>query len=243
MEDQSSSSSVVTVSFLQRIFERLSSTKCLKLEGEEAAPVAVVSLQRYLSDQSEDQPPDTYSYDVTVTDGVWRAKCLLHHSLNHLVQTNTLKTGTDISLRQCSFVYNERRLGHGYICIEELECGAERSVVLSGVKDVGSIPILVKHGMERSVELQSDVPLKVSRKHYLSLWNNDDPEGDIWTPDSPPSDSVLDGETPVIIPLLLTLIYLQDLIELPLFPQYQRLLSSVILNHHFETTGNLSLFL
>ncbi|XP_074527561.1 RPA-related protein RADX isoform X2 [Halichoeres trimaculatus] len=192
MEDQSSSSSVVTASFLQTILERLSSAKCLKLQSDEAAPVAVISVQKYLCEQSEEQLPDSFNYDVTVTDGVWRAKCFLHHSLNHLVQSNTLKTGTDISLIQCSFVYNERRLGHGFITIEALKCGVQRSVILSGVKDVGSIPMLVKHGMERSVELQSDVPLKVSRKHYLSLWNNDDPEGDIWIPESPSSDSVLD---------------------------------------------------
>ncbi|XP_034539080.1 RPA-related protein RADX isoform X2 [Notolabrus celidotus] len=195
-DDSSSSSSVVTavskVSFLQRTLELSSSTKCLKLQSEEAAPVAVLSLQKYLSEQTEEQQSDSFSYDVTVTDGVWRAKCFLHHSLNHLVQTNTLKTGADISITQCSFVYNERRLGHGYICIEKLNCGMDRSAVLSTIKDVSSIPMLVKHGMERSMELQSDVPLNVSRKHYLPLWNNDDPEGDIWTPDSPSSDTVLD---------------------------------------------------
>lgn len=198
MEDNSSDSSVVTglsqASFLQRTLERLSSAQCLKVQTEEAAPVAVISLQRYMSEQTEGQQLDSYSYDVTVTDGVWRAKCFLHPSLNHLVHTNTLSTGTDISITQCSFVYNERILGHGYICIEKLRCGAERSAVLPRIKDVSSLPMLVKHGMERSVVLQSDVPLQVSRKHYLSLWNNDDPEGDIWTSGSPSSDTVLDGE-------------------------------------------------
>ncbi|KAM6983494.1 RPA-related protein RADX [Tautogolabrus adspersus] len=194
MEEDSSSSTTAglsNVSFLERTLERLSSTKCLKIQSEEAAPVAVILLQRYLSEQTEEQP-ESYSYDVTVTDGVWRAKCTLHQSLNHLVHTNILKTGSDIGITQCSFVYNERRLGHGYICVEKLRCGVERSAVLPHVKDVSSLPMLVKHGMERSVELYSDVPLKVSRKHYLSLWNNDDPEGDIWTSASPSSDTVLD---------------------------------------------------
>ncbi|XP_040906986.1 RPA-related protein RADX [Toxotes jaculatrix] len=196
MEDNSSSSSMVTglsrASFLQRTLERLSSAQCLKLKAEEAAPVAVIALQRYLSEQTEGQQEQlhSYNYDVTVTDGVWRAKCFVHPGLNHLVHTNTLRTGADIIITQCSFVYNERRLGHGYICIEKLICGAERSVVLPFIDDVSSLPMLVKHGMERSV--QSDVPLQVSRKHYLSLWNNDDPEGDIWTSGSPSSDTVLD---------------------------------------------------
>ncbi|XP_070699792.1 RPA-related protein RADX [Pempheris klunzingeri] len=195
MEDNSSCSSMVTgvcqASFLQRTLERLSSTQCLKLSREEAAPVAVIALQRYLSEGQQEQI-DTFNYDVTVTDGVWRAKCFVHPSLNQLVHTNTLRTGADISITQCSYVYNERRLGHGYICIEKLTCGAGRSAVLPRVKDVTSLPMLVKHGMERSVVLLSDVPLQVSRKHYLSLWNNDDPEGEIWTSGSPSSDTVLD---------------------------------------------------
>ncbi|XP_031712897.1 RPA-related protein RADX isoform X2 [Anarrhichthys ocellatus] len=202
MEDTSSCSSTVAglsgASFLQRTLERLSSTQSLNVntEDEAAAPVAVIALQRYLSEQTDGQQQlDSYSYDVTVTDGVWRAKCFVHPSLNHLVHTNTLRTGADIDITQCSFVYNERRLGHGYMCIEKLRCGAERSALLSRVKDVGSLPMLVKHGMERSVLLQSDVPLQVSRKHYLSLWNNEDPEGDIWTSGSPPSDTVLDVST------------------------------------------------
>uniref|UniRef100_A0A3Q0S2M4 RPA1 related single stranded DNA binding protein n=1 Tax=Amphilophus citrinellus TaxID=61819 RepID=A0A3Q0S2M4_AMPCI len=181
-------------SFLQRTLEQLSSTQSLKLTTEDAAPVAVIALQRYLSEQTEGQQLDTYSYDVTITDGIWRAKCFLHPSLNHLVHRNVLRTGADISITQCSFVYNERRLGHGYICVEKLSCVAERSAVLPRVNTVSSLPMLVKHGMERSVVLQSDVPLQVSRKHYLSLWNNDDPEGDIWMSGSPSADTVLDGE-------------------------------------------------
>uniref|UniRef100_A0A096MIR0 RPA1 related single stranded DNA binding protein n=1 Tax=Poecilia formosa TaxID=48698 RepID=A0A096MIR0_POEFO len=161
-------------SFLQRTLERLPSTQSLKLTAEEAAPVAVVAIQRYLSEPTEGQQLDSYSYDVTITDGVWRAKCFLHPSLNHLVHRNTLRTGTDVSVRQCSFVYNERRLGHGYICIEKVESSAETSSLLPRINNPSSLPMLV------------------SRKHYLSLWNNDDPEGDMWISGSASPDPVLD---------------------------------------------------
>lgn len=191
MDDYSSESSLVTASFLQRTLERLSSTQCLQIGAEEAAPVAVIALQRHLSENGAEQLD---SYDVTFTDGVWRAKCLLHPGLHELVHTNTLRTGADVCIARCSYVYNERMLGHGYICIEQLRCPPGRSVVLPQVKDIRSLPVLVKHGMERSVMLQSDVPLQVSRKHYLSLWNNDDPEGAIWSPGSPSPEPVLDGE-------------------------------------------------
>lgn len=208
MEDNPSSSSsavpaVPEVSFLQSILQRLSSTQSLKLPPEEAVPVAVIGLQRYLSEQTDPQQ-QIYSYDVTVTDGVWRAKCFLHHSLNHLVVTNSLRTGADISITQCSFVYNERKLGHGFMCIQQLSCGAARSAVLSRTKDVSSLPMLLRQGTERSVLLHRDVPLQLSRKHYLSLWSNDDPEGDIWTRRAPTSDTVLDGETLPLICLFIT---------------------------------------
>uniref|UniRef100_H3BYY9 RPA1 related single stranded DNA binding protein n=1 Tax=Tetraodon nigroviridis TaxID=99883 RepID=H3BYY9_TETNG len=165
-------------SFLKRTLKRLSSTRCVKISAEEAAPVAVVALQRYLSEDAAEQPS---SYDVTVTDGVWRAKCLLHPALNHLVHSNSLRSGADVVITQCSYIYNERRLGHGYIRIEQLRCAPGPSVLLPQVQDdIGLLPVLVKAGMERSATLQGDVPLLVSRRHYLPLWNNDDPEGHIW---------------------------------------------------------------
>uniref|UniRef100_A0A3Q2Z433 RPA1 related single stranded DNA binding protein n=1 Tax=Hippocampus comes TaxID=109280 RepID=A0A3Q2Z433_HIPCM len=178
MDDTSSTStSIPRLSFLRRTMDQLSTSQNSKLnvEEEEAACVAVIALQRYLCDPSEGQPCESYSYDVTVTDGVWRAKCYLHPSLNHLVHTNSLRTGSDIIIAQCSFVYNERRLGHGYISIEKLRCSSGESSLLSHIRDVRTLPL--------------------NRKHYLSLWNNEYPEGDVWT-SAPPSsrDPVLDGE-------------------------------------------------
>lgn len=209
MADHSSESSLETVpphaSVLQRTLERLSSTQCLKIRAEEAAPVAVVALRRYLSENEADQ---LNRYDVTVTDGVWRAKCLLHPGLNDLVHSNTLRTGADVVITQCCYIYNERILGHGYICIEQLRCDPGRSVVLPQIKDISSLPVLVKDGMERTAMLQGDVPLLVSRKHYLPLWNSDDPEGNIWSPESTSPDTVLDGEMPER--LLILLIFLSS---------------------------------
>ncbi|XP_034034633.1 RPA-related protein RADX isoform X2 [Thalassophryne amazonica] len=178
-------------SFLQRLMEQLSSTQTVKLSSKDEVPVAVIGLQRYLSEQNQANQND--SFDVTVTDGVWRAKCVLGCALNHLVHRSILKIGSDINITQCSFVYNERILGHGYICIEKLVCGAQRSALLfSPLKDVTSLPMLIKQGMEMSTLLQRDAPLQVARKHYLALWNNDDPEGDIWMSGRPSSDTVLD---------------------------------------------------
>ncbi|XP_037124875.1 RPA-related protein RADX isoform X1 [Syngnathus acus] len=183
MEDTSSTSTCIPrPSFLRRTIEQLSTIKTLKLrvEEEDAANVAVLALQRYFSDQNGRQPCESYSYDVTVTDGVCRAKCCLHPSLNHLIHTNTLRTGSDIIITQCSFVYNERVLGHRYIGIEKLRCVSGKSALLSQLRDVSTLPVLVKSGMERNTLLPSNVPLQLGCKHYLSLWDNEQPEGDMW---------------------------------------------------------------
>ncbi|XP_024121533.1 RPA-related protein RADX isoform X4 [Oryzias melastigma] len=208
MEDSQSSSSLVLpppqASFLQRTLERLSSTQCLRFGCDQGEAVAVVALQRYLSERADgpDELLHNYSYDVTLTDGVWRVKCFLHASLSNLVHTNTLRTGMDIFISQCCFVFSERMLGHGYICIEKLRCGAGSSAVLPNINDVSLLPMLVRHGMERSVLLHKDVPLQVSRKHYLPLWNNDDPEGDMWISGASSSDAVLDVSKMMLISTL-----------------------------------------
>ncbi|XP_077402304.1 RPA-related protein RADX isoform X2 [Vanacampus margaritifer] len=196
MDDTSSTSNFIPrPSFLRRAMEQLSTRQYLQLteeEDEAAASVAVIAVQRYLCEQSEGELRESYCYDVTVTDGMCRAKCSLHPSLNHLVHSNNLRTGSDIIITQCSFVYNERTVGHGYICIKEIRCTSGKSALLSHVRDVSSLPVLVKSGMERSTLLQSDIPLQLSRKHYLSLWNSEYPEGDMWISAPSSRDPVLD---------------------------------------------------
>ncbi|CAL8362574.1 unnamed protein product [Lota lota] len=177
--------------------EQLFSTRSLKVTLEDGVPVAVIAVQRYLSDKvfCTDQPHDphdSYTYDLTVTDGVWRTRGVLHRSLNRLVHKNTLRPGVEIRITGCSFVYNEQRLGQGYICIEKVQCAAgARSPVLDGLKDLGCLSVLTKHGME-NVGVRDDFPLKMSSKHYLPLWNNEDPEGEQWLPQRATPNLVLD---------------------------------------------------
>ncbi|KAJ7995889.1 hypothetical protein DPEC_G00231390 [Dallia pectoralis] len=179
-------------STLEKLFT--AKTRTFKIDKTDAV-VAVVGLQRYLSeDQSaavQQHQQQTDSYDVTVTDGVWQAKCILDRGLNDLVQRNIIRSGVDIKIMQCTFLYDERRLGHGCVCIEKIEYGSLGSTVLRHIKDLDSVPVLSKDGFG-NVALQCDAPLQVGRKHYLPLWNNEDPEGTMWIPDIRPSDVVLD---------------------------------------------------
>ncbi|XP_010893719.2 RPA-related protein RADX isoform X1 [Esox lucius] len=180
--------------FFSSTLEQLFTAKTRTFKSDKTDSVAVIGLQRYLTeDQSVvgQHQPDIYSYDITVTDGVWQAKCILDRGLNYLVEKNIIRSGIEIKITQCSFLYNERRLGHGCVCIEKIEYGSLESDVLRKIKDLDSVPMLSKDGFG-NMALQCDAPLQVGRKHYLSLWNNEDPEGRIWVPDIPPSDVVLD---------------------------------------------------
>lgn len=118
-----------------------------------------------------------------------------YRSLNDLVHKNLLRSGIYNNITQCSFVYNKKLFGQGCVYTEKIEHGSlKKSNVLRKIKDLDSLPMISKDGFGNIVALQSDSPLQVGRKHYLSLWNNEDPEGRLWVPDVPPSDVVLDGK-------------------------------------------------
>uniref|UniRef100_A0A8B9HGB9 RPA1 related single stranded DNA binding protein n=1 Tax=Astyanax mexicanus TaxID=7994 RepID=A0A8B9HGB9_ASTMX len=174
---------------LRTALEQLCSSRTLRLKPERPVCAAVIGLDRYLADE---RSSDSYSYDVTLTDGTWRVKCLLSSELHHLVQKNTLRCGCRVSVTHLSFVYDERRLGQSYVCLEELECEDEDAGILSSVKDLRALQWWMRDGIGSSVIWHVDAPLQSGRKHYLSLWNNEDPHGGVWIPNSPPADVVID---------------------------------------------------
>ncbi|KAL6463066.1 hypothetical protein MHYP_G00274570 [Metynnis hypsauchen] len=174
---------------LQDALERLCSSRTLRLRPEPPVCVAVTALDRYLSDE---RATDGYSYDVTVTDGTWRVKCHLSPALHPLVQRNALRCGSCLSVTQLSFVYDERRFGQSYVCLEELECGAEDAGILSSIKTPNALRWWTRDEIGNSVLWYADAPLQSSRKHYLSLWNNEDPHGRVWIPNIPAPDTVID---------------------------------------------------
>ncbi|XP_015206859.2 RPA-related protein RADX [Lepisosteus oculatus] len=194
--DSSSSSAVAQRSPIWVAFDKLVASTALRQENDDAEFVAVVAVQRYLTEpkvsSNNNQFPHSYCFDVTVTDGVCRAKCHLAHDLNHLVHKNKLRTGIEIRITKCSFVYDERRLGQGSVCIEQVEFGSQNSNILYVTNDVFSLPVWSKQGVMNLTVLQNDAPLKFGRKHYLPLWNNEDPYGELWIPYVPPRDVMVD---------------------------------------------------
>uniref|UniRef100_A0A8C8ASP5 RPA1 related single stranded DNA binding protein, X-linked n=1 Tax=Otus sunia TaxID=257818 RepID=A0A8C8ASP5_9STRI len=85
--------------------------------------------------------------------------------LNGLVQRAHLRAGARLRLTRCSYLYDEKRLNYGFLCLEELErVGGDGA-------DAPPPP------------RRRPPPLRGEKKRYLPLWNNEDPYGDMWVAD------------------------------------------------------------
>ncbi|XP_010944433.1 RPA-related protein RADX [Camelus ferus] len=159
-------------SWIQKILEQITDSPRQWVTPSEVVPVAVLAVQRYLL---EDEPrdvepkPPLYCYDVTISDGVYQEKCYLDPSLNFLVYKNILKVGIEMRISRVSCIYNERRLGQGILCIDDVHCGESLDAI--------SLETPFRNSAHREIP---ERPLRGGKSHYLALWNNEDPYGDIW---------------------------------------------------------------
>ncbi|XP_064015625.1 RPA-related protein RADX [Pogoniulus pusillus] len=153
-------------SWLQRVFEDVRESSRLSVVPAEPPPVTVVAVERYLAEGS---PPGAaqYWYDVTLADGACRQRCHLAPRLNGLVQRAHLRAGARLRLTRCSYLYDERRLHYGFLCLEGLQLAGHAA---------GPAAAPPRHRLP---------PLRGEKKHYLPLWNNEDPYGDVWVADRP----------------------------------------------------------
>lgn len=171
-------------SVLHSALEQLRASLNLSLTLSSPLCVTVIAVDRYLSLHPT---PESYSYDLTVTDGRWRVKCQLSESLIRWVKTGSLRCGVGVRLSQLSVVYDETRLGHSYLRIDGIHNITEMPEMFESIKDVENIPQWFRDDV-----IRTNGPLQLTRKHYLSLWINDDPHGNVWIPNSPPPHVVLD---------------------------------------------------
>lgn len=167
-------------SWIQQVIEQIAGSPKQCVTVAEVMPVSVLAVQRYLL---QDEPRDTvpkpplYCYDVTISDGVYQEKCYLDPSLNFLVNQNILKVGIEIRISKVSFLYNEKRLGQGILCIDKVHCG----------ESLDFVPVETPF-RNRAHEEKPERPLRGGRSHYLALWNNEDPYGDIWKSNKQPEE-------------------------------------------------------
>ncbi|MBZ3874252.1 hypothetical protein SUZIE_127010 [Sciurus carolinensis] len=167
-------------SWIQKVLEQITGSPRQWVTPSEVVPVTVLAVQRYLL---EDEPRDTvpkpplYCYDVTISDGVYQEKCYLDPSLNSLVYQNILKVGIEMKISRVSCLYNEKRLGQGILCIDNVHCGETLDAIS-----------LETPFRNRAHEEKPERPLRGGKSHYLALWNNEDPYGDIWLTDKQPEE-------------------------------------------------------
>jgi len=179
-------------SALQNVFEKLRSTHTLSLTLASPLCLAVVALDRYLSLQHPSG--ESYSYDLTITDGRWRMKCQLADSLTRWVRRGSLRCGTGVLVSLLSLVHDETRLSHSYLRIDGIHSVVELPERFLSIKDVEKVPQWCQDYVTRS-----DGPLQLSRKYYLPLWINDDPYGSVWIPNNPPPDVAIDGMRSAVV--------------------------------------------
>ncbi|XP_074864010.1 RPA-related protein RADX isoform X2 [Carettochelys insculpta] len=167
-------------SWLQRLCSEVFRSSQRSVPVAEAPPLAVVAVERYAAESPPPRsalpkpPAPAYCYDVTLADGSRREKCCLAPALNGLVQRNALRAGCRVRLARCSYLYDEKKLSSGFLCLEALE-------VLRGPADLGREPDQPRRR-----------PLRGGRSHYLPLWNSEDPYGDIWLASRPPQRVEID---------------------------------------------------
>lgn len=179
-------------SWIQKVLEQITDSPLQSVTPSEVVPVAVLAVQRYLL---EDEPrdrilkPPFYCYDVTISDGVYQEKCYLDPSLNFLVYKNILKVGIEMKIFRVSCIYNEKRLGQGILCIDNVHCGETLDTI--------SVETPFRNSAHEEIP---ERPLRGGKSHYLALWNNEDPYGDIWLTNKQPEEhnfnsKYLEGKT------------------------------------------------
>lgn len=168
-------------SWIQKVLEQITDSPLQWVTPSEVVPVLVLAVQRYLL---EDEPgdivpkPPRYCYDVTISDGVYQEKCFLDPRLNFLVYKNILKVGIEMKIFRVSCLYNEKRLGQGILCIDNIHCGEETSDTISSATPF-------RNSAHKELP---ERPLRGGKSHYLALWNNEDPYGDIWLTNKQPEE-------------------------------------------------------
>ncbi|XP_042335213.1 RPA-related protein RADX isoform X2 [Sceloporus undulatus] len=177
-------------SWIPRTFAAVfrSSSFRLSIGESRLEAVTVLALERYAADLPPpslctwQRPPaapwPSYYYDVTLWDGALAERCHLSPELNPLVHSNALRCGARLRVTRCSYVYNEKKMRYGFLCLERLQ-------LLPGEEEEGGpLPPLGPGGREEYSQ-KPPGPLRGAKVHYLPLWDNEQPCGEIWAQKEP----------------------------------------------------------
>ncbi|XP_078660798.1 RPA-related protein RADX-like [Branchiostoma floridae x Branchiostoma belcheri] len=142
-------------------------------------PASVLAVYRYLlgadfeGETGEDPGEAQDVFDVVVTDGLHKIKCLLSPKLNHLVHRNELCAGCQVTLHDLTLRYNEGDVaGDSFIIIKDVKF---RTGTFSS-----DDPVAIPDWSNALPPETGHRPLTSRWGHYLPLWNNEDPYGEQW---------------------------------------------------------------
>lgn len=134
--------------------------------------VQVIKIERYVMDCKAGlmlpfECPDKISsiYDITVTDNVSKLKCVLHPTMNELIESGDIRRFGLIIVKNYKLWYDESKPGGGNPFLVICE-----TTSLSDIED----------DLTQETDLQDltpkdklFVPIIGERGYYVSLWNND----------------------------------------------------------------------
>lgn len=146
-------------------------------ETQEKFNVRVLDIYRYIIDKSFPivDRDFTDAFDIVITDGRYKTKCLLAPTLNFLVYEHKLRKNAIVSLTEYSSLIDEESL-------EQVPC-----VILQDIEILNLAPANTPDP-EEDIEFcenatayeKQELPLTVSRGYYLPLWNDEDYFGSKW---------------------------------------------------------------
>lgn len=138
-----------------------------------AITVQIINIQRYIRDKKAElmlpmEMPNTIKsiYDLTLSDGINKLKCVLHPSLNKQVEHGDIIINSLVIIKQYKKWYDETKPGSGkdpILVIFELASLSEIEFELNS--SPGSMKTLNKTNIQK--------PLIGDRGYYISLYNDD----------------------------------------------------------------------
>ncbi|XP_013382514.1 RPA-related protein RADX-like [Lingula anatina] len=157
-------------------------------EQLESINVLVLAINRYAADPmssmiTNDCGTDISSlYDVTITDGALKMKCVFSPNLNEKIQRYEICVGSLVTLEECE------------LKVSETDLDLDSVVVINSVTVIPCdllwhrvIPERLEWHSSATEKEKADIPLLANRGSYLSTWNVSDPSGRLWQGNACPS--------------------------------------------------------
>lgn len=202
-----------------------------KDEAKEKFTVKVLDIYRYIVDKSFPilDPNFSDAFDIVISDGRYKTKCLLSTSLNCLVYEHKLRKNSVVTVNECSSLIDEESLEQAtYVILQDLEI---LDFAPENTEETHGEIEFCDHATPNETQEQ---PLAASRGYYLPLWNDEDYFGVKWfsDPNLTPSNPITDAIT------IFDLDSFWKVLSRPFPALIGRIVSKSRLNHYGKATDD-----